>query len=201
MHEQSIRERMIGASVLVLAAVILLPWMLDGSGHQAMQAAERDTPATSAQLPPRPVAFTDYAAGTADLSAPMVYDAPINTIPTGAIPINPGVEPQTPATQRTPPPAATPTIVSPPRSDPTPRRAMEGWVVQVGSFGVEANAQDQVRQLRAAGHTAFVERTQADGRDLWRVKVGPEAQRERALVLRERLQRDLALSGIVVAHP
>lgn len=194
MHEPTIRERIIGASVLVLAAVILLPWMLDGSGHQAMQAAERNT-TTSAQLPPRPVGFIDSAANTADLRAPMVYDTPVS-----ALPMDSGATSRTPATQRMPPSAAVSEMASP-RPNPTPRRAMEGWVVQVGSFGVETNAQDQARQLRAAGHAAFVERTQADGRDLWRVKVGPEAQRERALILRERLQRDLALGGIVVAHP
>jgi DedD protein len=63
------------------------------------------------------------------------------------------------------------------------------------------NAREQAQRLREGGFTAFVERGSADGRDVWRVKVGPRAERNQALQLRDELQRKMNVTGIVVAHP
>jgi DedD protein len=76
-----------------------------------------------------------------------------------------------------------------------------GWAVQVGSFGQEANAREQVQRLREAGYAAFIERAALDRSEVWRVKIGPEVQRDRALRVRDDIQKKLDLSGIVIAHP
>ena len=52
--------------------------------------------------------------------------------------------------------------------------------VQVGAFGERDNARAQVRKLRDAGVRADVEDVRADGRQLWRVRIGPFRERNEA---------------------
>ena len=187
--EAPVRYRMVGAIVLIFLAVLFLPWLFDGAGYEAMQDLERP-------IPDRPLFVEPHtpSAPTADLRRPNAEsiageEAPVIALPEAAPPA-PVPEARTPA------PAARPAP-----SPAEPAAARVGWAVQVGSFGREVNAREQAQRLREAGFTAFVELGKADGRDVWRVKVGPRAERDQALRLRDELQRRMDVSGIVVAHP
>jgi len=187
--EAPVRYRMVGAIVLIFLAVLFLPWLFDGAGYEAMQDLERP-------IPDRPLFVEPHtpSAPAGNLRRPSAEsiageEAPVIALPEAA--------PPAPAPEvRTPAPAARPAP-----SPAAPAGARVGWAVQVGSFGREVNAREQAQRLREAGFTAFVERGKADGRDVWRVKVGPRAERDQALQLRDELQRRMDVSGIVVAHP
>ena len=73
------------------------------------------------------------------------------------------------------------------------------WVIQVGAFSSEANATVLRDKLRSDGYPAFVE----SPRDAphYRVRVGPEADKDVALQLRDKLQREYGQNGIVVRYP
>jgi len=58
-----------------------------------------------------------------------------------------------------------------------------------------------IREARKAGFAGYTERTQTDAGTLWRVRAGPELNRERAERLRDDLRGKLALDGLVVGHP
>lgn len=187
--EPPVRYRMVGAIVLIFLAVLFLPWLFDGAGYEAMQDLERPIPDrplfVEPHTPSAPVA--DLQGQRAGIVSPS--DPPPAEVPEAAPP-DPVPEARAPAPVARPAPAPAP-----------PASARAGWAVQVGSFGREANAREQAQRLREAGFTAFVERATADGRDVWRVKVGPRADRDDALRLRDELQRRMEVSGIVVAHP
>lgn len=76
-----------------------------------------------------------------------------------------------------------------------------GFAVQLGAFANQGDAQALVARARAAGFTAFDQRVPTANGVLWRVRLGPMADRAQA----ERLQSDaasrLGVSGIVVPHP
>jgi DedD protein len=103
-----------------------------------------------------------------------------------------------------PEPEAGPTVEPESESGPPPASPDEviAWVVQVGSFGARENATGLAERLREAGFAAFVEPYRANGRALFRVKVGPTTAREDAEALQARLigEQDLKQS-IVVSHP
>jgi rare lipoprotein A len=85
--------------------------------------------------------------------------------------------------------------ISPPAdADPPARLAMSGaqWV-QVGSFGEKDNARRLADRLRDAGvDDVDMDHVEADGRDLWRVRIGPvDGQDLDALLAR---LRELGLS-------
>ena len=64
------------------------------------------------------------------------------------------------------------------------------FAVQVGAFGVSANAERLRRELVRRGYTATVDRTMVEGRALHRVRVGRCANREEALKLAQQLNQD-----------
>lgn len=195
--EPPVRYRMVGAIVLIFVAVVFLPWLFDGAGFEALQDLDRP-------IPERPL-FVEPHTPAAPVRPPVGAQAPRAAAeplpPSDAPPAGPVSGSQVPATESasmpvasTPPPAAR-------SGQPAGGSAAAGWVVQAGSFGREANAREQLQRLRESGFSAFVEHGTAEGRDVWRVKVGPRPDRDEALRLRDELQRRLNIAGIVVAHP
>jgi rare lipoprotein A len=71
--------------------------------------------------------------------------------------------------------------------------------VQVGAFGSVAAAQRLVRDLEGAGYRAFISPVTRAGKTLHRVRVGPEAGRDDANRLAERL-KGRGLPTAVVAN-
>lgn len=80
-------------------------------------------------------------------------------------------------------------------------RVAQGFAVQLGAFKDESEATALRDRLRKAGFTAYTERASTDAGTLWRVRAGPELQRDRAESLQARIRQSLKLDGIVVAHP
>ena len=79
--------------------------------------------------------------------------------------------------------------------------APTGWAVQVGAFQARNDADAQRDRLRGAGFAAFVDTVRAEKGTLYRVRVGPEAQRANAEKLRDALKARFQLDGLVVTHP
>ena len=73
--------------------------------------------------------------------------------------------------------------------------------MQVGSFSKQANALALRDKLRAKHYPAFVDAVANGGSRVFRVRVGPAVRRENAEELQKRIEKDLKLKGIVVAHP
>ena len=75
------------------------------------------------------------------------------------------------------------------------------WAAQLGSFAERRNALVLRNRLRAKGYSAFTESVTNDQGKVTRVLVGPEPTRERTLSTIEALRRDTGLDGFVVRHP
>lgn len=74
------------------------------------------------------------------------------------------------------------------------------WAVQLGAFAGRETAAQLVATLRSRGFAAFVLEYRRDGKVLYRVRVGPEQDRERAVAIAERLNRD-GYKATVAPHP
>ncbi|MDX1569263.1 MAG: SPOR domain-containing protein [Xanthomonadales bacterium] len=84
---------------------------------------------------------------------------------------------------------------------PEPTETASGWMVQVGSFSEQDNAEALRDELREAGFVAHSDRIDVDGVVRYRVRVGPEIRRADAEALQDRLRQDMNLNGLVVSHP
>ncbi|NNL94204.1 MAG: hypothetical protein HKO64_01145, partial [Xanthomonadales bacterium] len=79
-------------------------------------------------------------------------------------------------------------------SDPLVR-----WVVQAGSFAGQDNATALVTRLRAEGFAAYsVIQTDSSG-TFYKVRIGPEIERQSALESAQKLKEQVGLDGIVMS--
>ncbi|OOG56948.1 SPOR domain-containing protein [Rhodanobacter sp. C03] len=76
-----------------------------------------------------------------------------------------------------------------------------GWAVQLAAMSNQADANALRDKLRANGFDGFVDTVQSGGKQLWRVRAGPQTQRADALRLREQIKAKLGTDGNVVSVP
>lgn len=204
--DRSLKERLIGAAVLVALGVWLIPWVLDGpdSDDTAVEepiALELPVPATG-EAPSRgePIRRQTIELNV-DRRPPAGEIAPegpaaVNTEPTGdaQAPAAEETKPapstaSTPSQSRPSPEPAAVAATPPVRQSPAPAAPAvsvsrnvptDGWMVQLGSFGDSANAQRQAERIRTFGHDPRIYEFTASGRLMYRVRVGPMDTRERA---------------------
>jgi DedD protein len=197
--DQGLKERLVGAAVLIAIAVWLIPWVLDGpeapleptGGSLQLPAAEEPMPMRtqtlrlgdaaelSAELPPRADAAPQEDQPVAAVEAP-ADETPTNETP--------GAEAETPSvtTARTEPERAPVVATAPPAPaatppKPAPAAATGGdWTVQLGSFSDEANARRVAQRSGTFGYKAEVSTIRNGGRTLYRVRVGAGRSRAEA---------------------
>lgn len=75
-----------------------------------------------------------------------------------------------------------------------------GWAVQLGAFKQQDEANKLRDRVKNAGFAVFVEPVGQGAEKLWRVRVGPEADRGNAEKARDQLKAKLALNGTVVTQ-
>lgn len=80
-------------------------------------------------------------------------------------------------------------------------RGLTAWVVQIGSFSKEDNANNLVKKLQSSGYPAFIEPLKQDSGTAYRVRIGPELLRSDANALKEKLEQELEMEGIVLEYP
>jgi len=83
---------------------------------------------------------------------------------------------------------------NPPAGSPAPHRATPGYLVQVGAFGVEANAKALQSKVAQLGQQSHIEHFDT----LYRVRMGPFATRDEAIQARSALEAN-GISAIVIA--
>lgn len=253
--DNQVKQRVIGAVVLVALAVIFVPMLLEkpdsdlgpvGSNlpeqpDQVVQdriepltlpeppaeeepaqlvldqgpAGEANAPVDAAAQPAQGAAPAPAPAAEATTPVVPVLPAPVTTAPIApapattapAAPAQPPVAETTPAApvqQAAPTPAApatTPAAPAPSAQTDTAAKPLSGWVVQLASLASKDNALALRERLRGLGYTAFVEETTTAQGVLYRVRVGPELERANAETLRNRLEQQVQIKGIVARYP
>jgi DedD protein len=188
--DQTLKARLIGASILVVLAVVLVPELLSGRKHAASVAAGENARGTrtytidlggavaaGSRLPSNP--STPAAAAPATLPAIKAAPAPAPaTVPASGEPADASRD--VPAPSSAPP---EPAPVARPLADevkPAAAPVRGGLAVQVGAFGSAATARKLADQLNGDGFSAYVAPLAKGGKTLYRVRVGPVADRAAA---------------------
>jgi DedD protein len=195
--ERLVKERLVGAAVLMAAAIILIPEML--SGPDRTSRAEPAAAQTRSDAPIKTYTI-DLSQSTVHQPTPAVVDnrvpppeepaaeSPAEAQPAPAAQAKPEEPQQSAAGTAQPQPVVEqPTVDAPPAREPQRPLASGGdaptsarWAVQVGTFKSEANAQRLVKQLRDQGQSAFLMPVKSGGGTMYRVRIGPMADRASA---------------------
>lgn len=81
------------------------------------------------------------------------------------------------------------------------RTGLTSWMVQVGSFSSQDNANKIVEQLRKAGYDTHLETAQVKNRKLFRVRVGPEIDRNNADRIAKEVSKKFFVNARVLRYP
>jgi len=178
MMDRALKERIIGAAVLVLVVVLVVPVFLDGPPG-ADEIVSKSVP-----LPGQ----ADQETQTVVLERDREDPVPAKTTQQKAPEPKP-LAPQ-PAPQKVETPPATSTEAS----------ATGMWAVQLGSFGNQENAERLAADLRKQGFVAFLSKLSTNSGDLHRVRIGPQKDRESAEAMAAQLKK-AGHEGKVLPHP
>jgi DedD protein len=214
--DRALKERIVGATVLVVIAVLVVPVFLDGPSDepeivtesvtlpgQAGQSSKRQTivlerdreepvPAGGgAEREAREPAPAAEGRKEQPVAAARPQSPPPESVPQPA---------QKQASQERPAEKDTPAASSEVRTPAATESATGMWAVQLGSFSNQTNAERLAAELRKQGYAAFLSRVQTSAEVLHRVRVGPQQNRESAEQVAARLGSD-GHKGQVVPHP
>jgi DedD protein len=212
--DQKLKQRLTGAIILVALAVIFVPIILEGPddewtprSHSVPEQPQIDYRASmELDLPEQTTPAVEYSAGavtealnlkqqeqaaneanqdepqqaTAKLVEPVVAPAPAVKTPPPTAKAAP--EPVSKAAKVTAPP-------------------IQGWFVQVGSFGQEMNASGLSTRLQSAGYDTRLQKIEIGKGYAYRVLVGPASSRRAAEKLADQLKSGQQLAGMVIEYP
>lgn len=196
--ERALKERIIGAIILVIVAVLVVPVFLDGPEDGEIVSERVLLPGQEGQdtktvvlnrerSEPIPAASKteDELFASAGEAAETVIEKPAP---------QPSSEQQPARVEEQPAP-------KPEEVAPKPTASTTGmWAVQLGSFSNKQNAEKLAADLRKQGYAAFLSQLQTSSGQLHRVRIGPQKDRESAEAMAARLLK-VGHKGQVLPHP
>jgi len=84
------------------------------------------------------------------------------------------------------------------------QKSVEGlsaWIVQLGSFSEQSNAESLVSKLLVKKYPAYIDEITDNSESVFRVRVGPELNREDAEKLQQTLVSQTGIEGIILSYP
>ena len=211
--DDALRQRLVGAAVIIALAVIFVPMLLDSPDEVTRTqqvdltipprtepgVVTRRLPLDPGMTAPTPAPETALDNPPADVAEPLpgperggvavLTDVPAKPVPTTAAADPVAVTPPVAAPVAAPAkPVATPTAAP---AAPTPAKGGR-FLAQFGSYADRNNADALVRDLAKAGVPADIEILSSGGRPLHRVRSKPYATRTEADAARLGAQRQIA---------
>lgn len=211
--EEWLKQRLVGAAVLVLLAVIFIPMLLDFSQEPRESGVDLRAPSStedgfSSRIVPleeSPAAAPEGAAEVAPGALEEAVPDREETMP----PIGEASDTASAVALTSEVPGGDEESGTRPEESVAPVAEEEGatqsppaaWAAQLGSFSDRRNALVLRNRLRAKGYAAFLQTATGDQGALTRVLVGPEPTRDRTVSTIEDLRREAGLDAFVVRYP
>ncbi|MDP5413807.1 SPOR domain-containing protein [Pseudomonas aeruginosa] len=212
--ERGLKQRIVGALVLIALAVIFLPMLFtreDESRQVVVEAPPRPQSPAMPSVEVQPTEVPELQPGEEGIAPEIVEEvspaaAGQPSQPIGGLPATPpATQPPAQAQAQAQAQAASlpPSQPQPPAAPPSPPPAEkrldannlpQSWSVQLASLSNRARAEELQKTLRSQGYNAYIR--SFDGMN--RVFVGPVIQRAEADRLRDQLSKQQKLNGFVV---
>jgi len=210
--EQKLKQRLVGAIVLVSLAVIFIPIILEGPDDEWSPRSH------GMPEPPRIDYGVDMGLALPPVETPEAEEAEFMEAgdepesgeaeaETAAAPpvaqVSEPVKAAPPPAKPSPPPAAQPSTppAAPVKKADSITAPPPGWYIQVGSFSQRMNAEGLRDRLQAAGNTTRLQAINIGKAQVYRVLVGPATSRASAEQQNSRLATQQKIKGIVLEYP
>lgn len=221
--DNTMKQRMVGAIVLVALAVIFIPMLLEDKEPPV------DSVKLEKQIPPEP--STDYRtdliptekdAEEAAIDSRTTMEIPLETITEPERPtLLPEEEAEIEATAieearkeewviveekpETAPQKSTEAVETPPKTEapkvvetPPAVPVGKGWTIQAGSFGQKTNAEKLMANLKLKGMPAYLSEIKVQDKTLYRVRIGPIENKQKAEQQLREVENNFRLKGAIL---
>lgn len=174
---QALKQRLVGALVLVALGVIFLPALFNGGRPEQAELLKEVPPAPEVVVPEfqEPVRPADFA-GEAQQDVTQLY----------------ALEPKSPEGEKR--------IVEKPPAQPRldAKGLPDAWVLQVASLGDSQKADALKKSLQAKKYKAFTRTVTRNNKKIVRVLIGPEMDAKKLDSMKKAVDRDFNVTSIVV---
>ena len=210
-EKQRARRRLIGATALVLAAIIGLPMIFDADPNKPLaddvetQIPDKASPATEStpSRPVQPPAAQAVTQKVVEPTAPTQLPVPpkaASEVKTAPEPAKPEpVKTAKPNSEASDKPASEKTAErkAPAEQDKSPaKEKARKYLLQVAAVNSKSKADDLKDRLKESGIKAYSEKISTKNGDRFRIRVGPFANREEVEKMQARVKK-IGLNGSV----
>lgn len=201
--DQSLKQRLVGAIVLISLAVIFLPLVFDGQ-QQQVNSQDYEYP----EQPAMTIKSVDFAPIEQEAQEVIAAIESVDNAKVRqdeqAIEMDGAVSADVVATDT---PVAAPTVEqyiqeektadAAIRAEPTqPVDLADAWIIQVGAFSSQTNANGLRDKLIGGGYKAYSKKVGT----LYKVFVGPEIRKHRLEQQKSALERDFKLKALILKY-
>ena len=211
--DRRVKERLVGASILVVLIVLIVPELLSGPAPPVPATSRLPVRLPASAPEPRNV-IVDLGNGKAQATPP-ASDSIADTAASAPSPAAtaPAMAPAraaaaSPAESSTGGPATAPAALENAPAHPTslatagkPAKSGHTWAVQLGSFASRENADKLAHQLKAQGFAVYVSPSGSGASSRYRVRVGPVADRGAATQTAAKLKSVGHIGSLVSPAP
>jgi DedD protein len=190
--DDSVKKRILGASIMVISAVVLLPLFLTGEGYRERH-LESHIPtappiADAIDVTPQTKLLPDTSEYPAAQVATELAVSELKVSEQVVVMVKPKPNQEISLQEKRP-------VISVDNNRPLldEQNVPVAWTLQLASFSDESNARALRKQLIGAGHKVYTRKNA----DLYKVYVGPDMRRDRLEKLKETLKNDFGLDGII----
>lgn len=171
--DQTLKQRLVGVVVITALATIFIPMLFDDP------VVDSDQSISELTIPPSPEESIKNSTLPVPKSANQVLAIP---------------EPEEVAEKMEKKPAD-----EEPQPSAQPVPDLGRWIIQAGSFGQKENALELRDKLREQGYSTYLDTINTEqGRMMYRVRVGPELDKERAEATRKKLEEQNKIKTFLV---
>jgi len=222
--ESALKQRLVGAGVIIALGIIVIPMILDGAGERQLR-----------KMPEAPKASTVSSSGfiiqnqqkiklpaESAVVVPRLKEKPVSNSKTlvqskpvskkdikTPRKISPKVDikPKKKSVVKKSTSGTKSVAVSKKTAVPVPSQIkkksasqLQSWVIQVGSFTDPKKALSLRKSLRKKRYKAFVEKVSGRSGQLYRVRIGPMVSRKLAENMSKKLKKD-GIKSFITRHP
>lgn len=202
--EQAVKQRIVGTVVLLALGLLVVPVLFNSSSEAPVVIDQTiPTPPATAIAPVEPVAAVSapskpasehFAVAEQPIAAPAAVNPAKTPAPTPTVVQPAAPKPQPAATIPAKAQAPSQITHTQPQAALNPNGLPQGYVIQVGAFSSQSNAEQLLKKLKAKGFQAYSSRTKSGGHA---VLVGPHIDRQQAQRTAQHLKRDLGLDSMI----
>lgn len=171
--DQTLKQRLVGVVVITALATIFIPMLFDDPID------DNDPNISELTIPPSPEESIKNSALPVQKSAEQVLAIPEPEEVKEKMEEKPAGEEEKPSGQ--------------------PALDLGRWIIQAGSFRQKENALELRDKLREQGFSTYLDSTETEaGQVMYRVRVGPELDKERAEATRKKLEEQNKIKTFIV---